>query len=155
MTVKEPPQDTSRSVNEVVPSWREQKTINARHQAEELARRQRKESEAAHELLVDFVAQAKDRGLEPVQLWARSYNGSSRYKTKVRGWYLKRNESVAVDTEANFYVLSVQGSLAARFVGAPITPSDPPLVLGLGGRDGESLDLTEAIDRILNPSKYV
>ncbi len=78
MTVKEPPQDTSKSVNEVVPSWREQKTINARHQAEELARRQRKESEAAHELLVDFVAQAKDRGLEPVQLWARSYNGSSR-----------------------------------------------------------------------------
>jgi hypothetical protein len=72
----------------------------------------------------------------------------------VTGWYLKQNETVAVDVDANFYVLSVQGGLVARFTGTTITPSDPPLVLGLGGRDGESLDMSEAVDRILNPEKY-
>lgn len=150
------PQESS-SVNnhDSAASWRDQKTLNAQHQAEELARRQRKESQAAHELLVEFVRTATAQGLAPVQLFARSYNGASRYKTNVMGWYLKRNEAVAVDVDANFYVLSVQGSFIQRFTGATIAPSDPPLVLGLGGRDGESLDLTEAIDRVLNPKKYV
>jgi hypothetical protein len=27
-------------------------------------------------------------------------------------------------------------------------PSDPPLVLGAGGKDGESVDLREALDRV-------
>jgi len=135
-------------------TWREQKTLNAQHQADELARRQQRESEQASRMLQEFVTQAQAAGIAPTQLYARSYNGTSRYKTKVTGWYLKSNESVAVDTNANFYVLSVQGSLAARFRGAPIEPSAPPLVLGLGGRDGESLDLAEAIERILHPERY-
>lgn len=130
-------------------SWSEQKTINAAHQADELARRQRRESERASAMLVEFVAAAKSAGIEPTRLYARSYNGESRYKTNTFGWYLKSNESVAVDTDANFYVLSVQGSLLAKFKGTTIAPSAPPLVLGLGGRDGESLDLSDAIDRIL------
>ncbi len=136
------------------PSWREQKSLNARHLAEELERRQKRESEQAAAMLREFVAQATAKRIEPVRLYARGYNGSTRYKTNVVGWYLKQNESVAVDTDANFYVLSVQGGLVARFTGTTVAPSDPPLVLGLGGRDGESLDMKEAIDRILNPENY-
>jgi hypothetical protein len=143
VTVDSPPQ-----------SWREQKSLNARHLADELERRQRRESEQAAAMLREFVAQATAKGIEPVRLHARGYNGSTRYKTNVTGWYLKQNETVAVDVDANFYVLSVQGGLVARFTGTTITPSDPPLVLGLGGRDGESLDMSEAVDRILNPEKY-
>lgn len=157
MTISDPhsPSGSSPAAGQLTPEqWREQKTLNALHQADELARRQQRESDQAQTLLDGFVAKAKEKGLEPVRLYARSYNGTSRYKTSVFGWYLKMNESVAVDTEGRFYVLSVQGGLVQRFKGATVTPSAPPLVLGLGGRDGESLDMAEAIDRVLNPGNY-
>lgn len=134
--------------------WRAERSANARHLADELARRQRRESEQASALLADFVDQAQQQGIAPVTLHARSYNGRSRYRTKVLGWYLKMNESLAVDTAANFYILTVDSSVRNRIMGAEITPSAPPLVLGKGGRDGESLDLAEAIDRILHPERY-
>lgn len=134
--------------------WRLQKTLNAQHQAAELERRQRRESDQAAAMLAEFVGQAQEAGIEPVRLFAKSYNGSTRYKTNLYGWYLKMNQSVAVDTSGNFYVLSVQGGLLQRFAGTSVTPSAPPLVLGLGGRDGESLDMSEAIDRVLHPEKY-
>lgn len=134
--------------------WRAERSANARHLADELARRQRRESEQASALLKDFVAKAITKGIAPVTLHARSYNGRSRYRTNVQGWYLKMNESLAVDASANFYILTVESSLRNRFSGAQLTPSPPPLVLGKGGRDGETLDLTEAIDRILHPERY-
>lgn len=157
MTTQEPHSASAADVDSssLTPAqWREQKTLNAQHQADELARRQKRESDQAQVLLDRFVESAQAKGIEPVRLYARSYSGTSRYKTDVYGWYLKMNESVAVDTEGRFYVLSVQGGLLQRFTGATITPSAPPLVLGLGGRDGESLDMSEAIDRVLNPENY-
>lgn len=135
-------------------TWREQKTRNAQYLEEELRRRRKRESDQARALLADFIALATAQGLAPVPLFARSFNGRSRYKTGVLGWYLKSDESLAVDTGGQFYILSVDNSLLARFVGTTISPSDPPLVLGAGGRDGESIDLVEAIDRILHPEKY-
>lgn len=142
------------STTDTSAAWREQKSQNALHLAQELERRQKRESDQASAMLLEFVSEAKDRGLAPVQLFARGYNGTTRYKTSVLGWYLKTNETVAVDTDGKFYILSVEGGLLARFKGATITPSAPPLVLGLGGRDGESLDMSEAIDRILHPENY-
>ena len=66
------------------------------------------------------------------------------------GWYLRRDETVAVDTDGEFYVLTAPSSLAARFArGAPRSRRDPPLVLGAGGKDGESLDLVDALARAL------
>ncbi|HEY3438598.1 MAG TPA: hypothetical protein VGK35_13000, partial [Actinotalea sp.] len=61
------------------------------------------------------------------------------------GWYLRRNETVAVGTDGEFYVLSVPRSMSALVRGTPVEPSDPPLVLGKGGRDGESIDLVDAL----------
>lgn len=82
-------------------------------------------------------------------LAARSYDGRARYRTPLRGWYLRRNESVAVGTDGEFYVLTVPPSLRARFTGVSPEPSDPPLVLGKGARDGESIDLADALARAL------
>ena len=56
---------------------------------------------------------------------------------------------MAIDTEGRFYVLTVPGSMAARFKGVTPEPSEPTLVLGAGGKDGESIDLSAALARVL------
>jgi len=129
--------------------WREQRTQAAEAHERELRRRRAEESARAHQLLLEFVAEAGRRGLEPVPLRARSYDGRHRYRTDVTGWYLKLNESVAVGTDGSFYVLGVPTSLTAILRGVTLSPSDPPLVLGKGGRDGESIDLPDAIALVL------
>lgn len=96
-------------------------------------------------MLAEFVRTATERGIEPVRLKARSYDGQGRYRTSTWGWYLRRNESVAVGTDGEFYLLTVPPSLRARLTGATLEPSDPPLVLGKGARDGESIDLVDAL----------
>ena len=45
--------------------------------------------------------------------------------TPLRGWYLKRNGSLAVDGDANFYVMSTATSFRARITGADVAPTDP------------------------------
>ncbi|EYR63539.1 hypothetical protein N866_19870, partial [Actinotalea ferrariae CF5-4] len=119
-------------------------------QADALARRQAAEHTAARRLLADFVAAAQERGPAPVPLRARSYDGRHRYRTPLEGWYLRRNESVAVSTSGDFYVLGVPGSLRALVRGVVPVPADPPLVLGRGGRDGESVDLADALRAVLD-----
>ena len=52
---------------------------------------------------------------------------------------------MAVGTDGEFYLLTVPASLRARVRGADLAPSDPPLVLGKGARDGESIDLADAL----------
>jgi hypothetical protein len=56
---------------------------------------------------------------------------------------------VGVGTDGSFYVLSAPRSASARFTGAVLTPSDPPMELGRGARDGESMPLSDALDRRL------
>ena len=130
-------------------AWRERRRDAAVEHAEALERRQAGESLRARTLIQEFVRDATARGVPSVPLLARSYDGRARYRTTVRGWYLRRNESVAVGTDGEFYVLSVPASLRARLRGATPVPSDPPLILGKGGRDGESNDLTQALARAL------
>lgn len=76
---------------------------------------------------------------------ARAYNGHSTYGTPLRGWYLKRNGSLAVDGDANFYVMSTATSFRARITRADVAPTDPPLMIGVGARDGESMSLEELL----------
>ncbi len=63
--------------------------------AADLARREAAEDARAAELLREFVAAARERGLAPVPLTARSYGGRGRYRTKLRGWYLSPDETMA------------------------------------------------------------
>ncbi len=129
--------------------WRDRRTDAAAEHERALARRRAAESAQARALLADFVGEAGRRGILPVPLRARSYDGRHRYRTSTSGWYLRRNESVAVGTDGEFYVLGVPSSLRAMVTGVALTPSDPPLVLGKGGRDGESIDLPDALALVL------
>lgn len=125
--------------------WREQRRDAARAHADALARKQSGESARARALIDEFVREATAHGPAPVPLRVRSYDGRHRYRTPLQGWYLRRNESVAVGSDGAFYVLSVPASLRALVTGVTPEPSEPPLVLGKGGRDGESIDLADAL----------
>jgi hypothetical protein len=67
------------------------------------------------------------------------------YRTGVTGWYLRRNRSLGADADGNYYILGTPASLRARLLGVRISPSDPPLTVGLGARDGESMPLEQLL----------
>ncbi len=131
-------------------SWQARRREAAEVHAEALARQQRAETAQARALIEQFLGDVAARGIAPVPLAARSYDGRARYRTPLRGWYLRRNETVAIGTDGEFYVLSVPASLRGRFAGVTPPPSDPPIILGKGGRDGESIDLADALARVLS-----
>jgi hypothetical protein len=56
---------------------------------------------------------------------------------------------MAVGADGGFYVLAVPASLRARLCGAVVQPSEPRLVVGAGGGDGESVPLRELLERRL------
>jgi hypothetical protein len=118
-------------------------------QAAAHARRMARETEQAQGLLAAFVRDAVAKGLSTVELRARSYDGHSTYATGLVGWYLPRDRSLAVDTGGRFYVLNTPGGLRARLRGVTVEPSDPPLAVGRGARDGESMSLAELLERRL------
>ncbi|WP_062201311.1 hypothetical protein [Demequina salsinemoris] len=117
--------------------------------ASALERARAVEAAQARALLARFIDEAREAGLTPGPLTARGYDGRGTYRTQVEGWYLKRDRSVAVGADGEFYVMSVQGGLLERVRGTRVEPSDPPLELGRGGRDGESIPLAVALDRLL------
>ncbi|MGN6330266.1 MAG: hypothetical protein ACTHOD_01275 [Motilibacteraceae bacterium] len=125
-------------------AWREDRRAAAQQHAEALRRRQETESRQARALLADFVERARAIGLAPRPLLARGYRGTP-YRTGLEGWYLRRNRTVGVDLRGEFYLLTVPDSLRARLRGVTLAPSDPPLVVGRGGRDGDSVDLAELV----------
>jgi hypothetical protein len=93
------------------------------------------EAERARPLVADFVRQAGEQGLTPGSLRARAYSGSATYRTALHGWYLQPT-----------YVLIAPGGLAARLRGVDVVPSPPPLAVGRGARDGESMSLRELLE---------
>lgn len=120
----------------------------ARLRAELGAQDARAESARAQVLVDAFVDQATRRGITPTPLRATLHNGS-RVRTDKQGWYLRRNESIAIGTDGSYYQLVVPGGLAERLRGVRLHPSDPPLVVGRGGRDGESGDLSWFLEQRL------
>ena len=99
----------------------------------------------ARELLLDFVKTMNERGVGPEALRAQVVGSNASYRTDLTGWYLRRNRSLAVDVDGNFYILGVPASLKSRVAGVHVPPSDPPLVVGQGARDGESMPLAELL----------
>jgi hypothetical protein len=133
-------------VSEPASGWAEQRARAIDAHAADLARRQAAESARAAEMLREFVAECR---VPPVRLVARSYDGRHRYRTGLRGWYLRPDEGVAVADDGRYYVLAVPSSWRALVTGATLTPSAPGLVLGEGGRDGERVTLRAALDHVL------
>jgi len=100
-------------------------------------------------MITAFVERAREHGPAPVPLRVRAYGGAGSYRTTLRGWYVRTDRTAAVGEDGEFYVLTTPRSLRARLAGTTPAPSDPPLVLGAGGRDGESVDLDVALERAL------
>lgn len=113
--------------------------------AEALARAREAESAQAALLVAQFARDALAAGVTPERLTARAYNGSSRYRTQVTGWYLKRDRSLGISTDGIFFVLSAAGGIGARLSGVTIQPGEPLLEIGRGARDGESMPLVDAL----------
>ena len=114
----------------------------AARRAELAANAARGESKQAQVLIDGFVAEARDRGVAPQPLRATLYSGQS-VKTDKVGWYLRKNQSLAIGEDGSYYILTVPGGFRERIAGVKLTPSPPPLIVGKGGRDGESGDLAE------------
>ena len=129
--------------------WARQRTEAARVQAERLRARQDAEHARADALLRDFARAAADAGLPPEPLQVRGYGGRGTARTPIRGWYLRNDRTAAVSTGGDFYVLTAPLSVVDRLRGVRPEPQKPPLVLGAGGKDGDSIELSAALDRLL------
>ncbi|MEU8022941.1 hypothetical protein AB0B88_12035 [Micromonospora haikouensis] len=130
-------------------AWRERQRRAVRAHAEADERRRADEHARAAEIVAWFVAEATRRGLPTTRLHARSYDGRARYRTRLIGWYVDRVQSRAVDTAGRWYLLTVPASLHSLFLGADPSPAPAPLIVGEGGRDGESIPLRELLARRL------
>ncbi|WP_433158617.1 hypothetical protein [Kribbella sp. CA-247076] len=128
------------------PSWRDKRREASAAHAAALEQRKAAETAQARALLTDFVRQLQARGIEPQPLRAPVAGSSASYRTNVTGWYLRRNRSLGVDADGNFYILATPAGLKSRLAGVRLLPSDPPLTVGLGARDGESMPLRQLLD---------
>lgn len=110
-------------------------------------RRRRGESERAQALVDRFVAAAVRAGLPTEELTARPWSGRGRYRTGLLGWYLRTDRSVGVSRDRGYHVLVVAPRRLGRWRGVRVDPVPPPLQVGEGARDGESIAL-EALLRL-------
>jgi hypothetical protein len=112
------------------------------------AKRHRSERESAEaQLLVDrFVAAARQAGLATEELTARPWSGRGRYRTGIEGWYLRRDHSVGVGVDGRYYVLVTAPARLGRWRTVSLEPTPPPLEVGRGARDGESIDLKHLLE---------
>jgi hypothetical protein len=130
-------------------AWRRQRDLAVtKHAAAERAARDAQTREA-RQLVEEFAQTARERGIAFTRLVARAYNGRSRYRTDVVGWYVHPDHSLAVGEDGAFYVLGVPASMRSRLLGARPQPQDPMLVIGRGAKDGESISLRELLQRRL------
>jgi hypothetical protein len=129
--------------------WRDSR--RAAFEAHALAQRRAEAaaSEKARPLVADFVRRAREQGLRPGPLRARSFSGSATYRTGLSGWYLQPTGLLAVGEDGGFYVLIAAPGLRSRLRGVEVLPEPPPLAVGRGARDGESMSLAELLERRL------
>src|SRR4051794_15622618 len=125
---------------------RAEKAESARYHADALRRRGEEESAQAQLLIDRFVARATQSGLATERLAARPWSGRGRYRTNVEGWYLRRDRSVGVGLDGGYYVLVVAPERLGRWRTVPIHPTPPPLQVGKGARDGESVTLEALLE---------
>jgi len=130
-------------------NWQARRRDGADRKAEALEKHRAAESQRARVMIREFVEAARAANLPTEHLMARGYDGNGRYRTDVVGWYLRRNHSIGIGANGEFYVMTVQPSWWGRIVGAEVPPRDPPLILGAGGRDGESMPLQEILRKRL------
>ena len=119
-----------------------------RIRAELLASTSMHESEQAQRLIDKFMDSTRAAQLPTVELQARTLDGHL-VKTGLRGWYLRNDHSVAIGEDGKYYQLTVPGGFMTRLRGVSLQPTPPPLVVGRGGKDGETGDLKDFLNRVL------
>lgn len=130
--------------------WAAQRTEAAAIQAQRLAARQNAEHERAEALLASFLPVVTTRGPKPVDLIVQGYGGQGTARSKLRGWYLRNNRTCALGTDGKFYVLIAPlNRFHPSWLKVDVQPTRPPLIIGEGGKDGDTIDLAEALERIL------
>jgi len=116
------------------------------------AQRRRDEHESAQaQVLVDrFIERATEAGLPTEELTARPWSGSGRYRTGVTGWYVRRDHSIGVGVDGGYYLLVVPPVRFGRWRTVALDRTPPPLEVGRGARDGESITLADLLERRLH-----
>lgn len=99
------------------------------------------ESIEGQRLVDEFVDEARRRGIAPEPLKARLLDGHE-VKTDRTGWYIRLDKSIGIGEDGHYYVLTVPGGWMERVRGVKLEPTPPPLIVGRGGRDGDSGDLS-------------
>lgn len=123
-----------------------QRQADARRRHELAQAAAQAEARAAQDQLDAFVARLQSAGAAPEPLQATLLNGA-RVKTGLLGWYLNRARTLAVAPDGRYYQLVTAGSALARFTGVTPQATPPTLVIGRGGRDGETGDLADFLER--------
>lgn len=130
--------------------WQARRREAAAEQERRLRARKQVESGKAQAIIDAFLARAATDALPPVPLVVRGRHGGQA-RTPLHGWYLKTDSSVAVATDGRFYVLIQDLTFLERLRGYTPSPVDPPLIVGEGGGDGETIDMDAALDLHLKP----
>lgn len=126
--------------------WSDRRREAALEQQRRLDARQAAESERAQALIDAFLARAEQDAVPPEPLVVQGYRGGHA-RTTLTGWYLKNDRSVALGSDGGFYVLRADLGLRDRLRGFTPTPVPPPLIVGEGGGDGETIDMAAALER--------
>ena len=130
--------------------WVAQRTEAAAIQANRLNARKNAEHERAEAQLAEFLPVVTKHGPAPVDLIVQGYGGKGTAKSNRRGWYLRNNRTCALGTDGKFYVLIAPlGRFHPSWKTVDVPPTRPPLIIGEGGKDGETIDLADAIERVL------
>lgn len=128
--------------------WAESRRRAAGQRARMLQERQNAEHARAARIVELFLQVARNDGLDAVPLRVRGYSGGTA-RTPLRGWYLRADGTVGIDTEGQFYILSMPLSLGQRLRGVRPESQPVPMTIGEGGRDGDIVPLRFALDRLL------
>ncbi len=126
--------------------WAQRRREAAQEQADRLARRRAAETARAREMVQEFAREAQERGITAGPLLARAGDRKPTYRTGLTGWYLTRDGSLGVTPDGDYYHLASPRSLNARLFGVRLEPAEPPLQVGAGGRDGESMALAVLLE---------
>ena len=121
--------------------WARNRREAAQAHADRMAQARARETARAAELIAGFVADATGRGIATRPLLARPAEKPPSYPTGLVGWYLNRDGSLGVTPDGGYYVLVTPRSRLGRVRGVRVQPTDPPLQVGAGARDGESIAL--------------
>lgn len=125
--------------------WRRVDALRKAEMAQTAAKR---EAMVAQQLIDQFIAQARERGIRPEPLRMK-LSGGGTARTDKKGWYIKVDQTVAIGEDGGYYILSMPGGLRERVSGVRLRPSQPCLEVSRGGRDGETGGLSDFLTKRL------